>query len=242
MSTVPKNRRKKRKTAETSVQQRGLNLRTIRPLTEKQSEVFDSFYADKNIVMSGLAGTGKTFLALYLAIRDVMDKSMEDVDKVVIVRSAVQSREQGFLPGNIQSKASAYEDPYISICSELFNRGDAYGILKQKMELEFTTTSFIRGVTMKNAVVIIDEFQNMNFSELNTIMTRVGENSRLIFCGDYRQTDLSKPYDKSGFHDFCKILKKMESFDYIDFGIDDIVRSALVKEYIIAGTKTDIQT
>lgn len=205
-----------------------LDLQEIEPLTQNQLLAFES---DKHLVLHGVAGTGKTFISCYLAFDDMIKKYY---DKLVIIRSAVSTRDIGFLPGNESEKASVYEEPYKDICIELFQRGDAYGILKAKGLVHFMTTSFIRGVTLRNATIIVDECQNMSFHELDSIITRIGENCRVIFCGDFRQADLHK----NGLKDFIRVLKAMDSFDLIDFEIKDIVRSQFVKEYIIA--KTDL--
>jgi|TARA_Y100000114_G_scaffold134062_1_gene133906 phosphate starvation-inducible protein PhoH len=201
-----------------------LDLQEIEPLTKNQLVAFES---DKNMVLHGVAGTGKTFISCYLAFDDMIKGSYE---KLVLIRSAVPTRDIGFLPGNEKEKASVYEEPYKDICIELFQRGDAYQILKTKGLVHFMTTSFIRGVTLRNATIIIDECQNMSFHELDSIITRVGQECRIIFCGDFRQADLQK----NGLRDFIRILKAMECFDIIDFEINDIVRSNFVKEYIIA--------
>jgi phosphate starvation-inducible protein PhoH len=201
-----------------------LTLHEIEPLTRNQVKAFES---KKNLLLHGLAGTGKTFISSYLAYDD-MSKGI--YDKLVIIRSAVPTRDMGFLPGTEKEKASVYEEPYKDIANELFQRGDAYGIMKQKNLVEFMTTSFIRGITLRDAVIIIDECQNMSFHELDSIITRMGENCRVIFCGDFRQADLKH----NGMKDFMQILKRMELFDFIDFKVEDIVRSDFVKSYIIA--------
>lgn len=205
-----------------------LDLQTIEPLTQNQLKAFES---EKNLVLHGVAGTGKTYISCYLAFDDMIKGYY---DKLVIIRSAVSTRDIGFLPGNESEKASVYEEPYKDICIELFQRGDAYQILKTKNLVHFMTTSFIRGVTLRNATIIVDECQNMSFHELDSIITRIGENCRVIFCGDFRQADLAK----NGLKDFIRVLKVMDSFDLIDFEIKDIVRSQFVKDYIIA--KTDL--
>ena len=201
-----------------------MTLHEIEPLTRNQVKAFES---KKNLILHGLAGTGKTFISSYLAY-DGMSKGV--YDKLVIIRSAVPTRDMGFLPGTEKEKASVYEEPYKDIANELFQRGDAYGIMKQKNLVEFMTTSFIRGITLRDAVIIIDECQNMSFHELDSIITRMGENCRVIFCGDFRQADLKQ----NGMKDFMQILKRMELFDFIDFQVEDIVRSDFVKSYIIA--------
>ena len=182
-------------------------------------------------MLHGVAGTGKTFISCYLAFDDMVKNIYE---RLVIIRSAVPTRDIGFLPGNEKEKASVYEEPYKDICIELFQRGDAYEILKTKGLVHFMTTSFIRGVTLRNATIMIDECQNMSFHELDSIITRIGQGCRVIFCGDFRQADLAK----NGLQEFVRILKAMEEFEFVDFEIKDIVRSEFVKQYITA--KTDL--
>lgn len=204
----------------------GLDLREIEPLTRNQLKVFES---NKNLVLHGLAGTGKTFISCYLAFDDMAKNCYE---RLVIIRSAVPTRDIGFLPGNMSEKSSVYEEPYRDICNDLFGRGDAYQILKTKNIVDFMTTSFIRGITLRNAVIVIDECQNMSFHELDSVITRMGEHCRVIFCGDFRQADLKN--GQSGMLDFLQILKRMEEFDFIEFEVEDIVRSSFVKNYIIS--------
>lgn len=184
-------------------------------------------------MLHGIAGTGKTFISLYLALEDLLKKNSQ-YNSVVIVRSVVPSRDMGFLPGNVKEKAKVYEEPYKAICDDLFGRGDGYNILREKNLVEFVTTSHLRGMTFNNAIIVADEYQNMTFQELDTLITRTGENSRLIFCGDIRQTDLQRDREKQGILTFTEIVAKIESFASVEFGIDDIVRSELVKQYIIA--------
>ena len=201
-----------------------LSLQEIEPLTQNQLKAFDS---EKHLVLHGVAGTGKTFISCYLAFDDMIKNLYE---KFIVLRSAVPTRDIGFLPGTEKEKTAIYEEPYKDICVELFQRGDAYEILKTKNLVSFMTTSFIRGITLKNSVILVDECQNMSFHELDSIITRVGENSRIIFCGDFRQSDLAK----NGSQDFFRILKAMGQFDLIDFEVKDIVRSGFVKDYITA--------
>ena len=218
-------------------------LLDIEPITENQKKLFESYSQDKHLVAYGTAGTGKTFISFYNALADILDETTP-YEKIYLVRSLVSTREIGFLPGDHEDKADIYQIPYKNMVKYMFQMpSDAdfemlYGNLKAQDSIKFWSTSFIRGTTLDNAIIIVDEFQNLNFHELDSIITRVGENSRIIFCGDASQTDLVKTNDRNGIHDFLNILRKMPSFDIIEFGIDDIVRSGLVKEYIIA--KLDI--
>ena len=214
-------------------------LVNIEPLNDNQKRLFDSYKKSKNIIAYGCAGTGKTFITLYNAMKDVLgDNNL--YEKIYLVRSLVSTREIGFLPGDHEDKADIYQIPYKNMVKYMFQMpSDAdfemlYGNLKSQDTIKFWSTSFIRGTTLDNAIVIVDEFQNLNFHELDSIITRVGENTKIVFCGDASQSDLVKTNDRNGIVDFMNILRKMNSFDIIEFGIDDIVRSGLVKEYLIA--------
>ena len=214
-------------------------LLDIEPITDNQKKLFDSYAEGKHLVAYGTAGTGKTFISLYNALADVLDETTP-YERIYLVRSLVSTREIGFLPGDHEDKADIYQIPYKNMVKYMFQMPtDAdfemlYGNLKAQETIKFWSTSFIRGTTLDNAIIIVDEFQNLNFHELDSIITRVGENSRIIFCGDASQSDLVKTNDRNGIHDFLNILRKMPSFDIIEYGIDDIVRSGLVKEYIIS--------
>lgn len=216
------------------------DMKTIEPLTENQRGFFEAYIDSKVMLLHGVAGTGKTYIALYHALEEALEKS-NPFNKVIIVRSAVPSREIGHLPGDEKEKTEVYTQPYISICEDLFDRSDAYQRLVEQKAVEFMITSFIRGITLDKAIIIVDECQNMTDMELNSIITRVGENSKIIFCGDFRQTDLYKKTDMSGLKKFMAITDMMPSFKTFEFGINDIVRSALVKEYIIARLKYETQ-
>ena len=214
-------------------------LINIEPLTDNQKRLFDSYQNNKQVVSYGAAGTGKTFITLFNALKDVLNENSV-YEKIYIVRSLVATREIGFLPGDYEDKSDIYQVPYKHMVKYMFQMpSDAdfemlYGNLKAQDTIKFWSTSFLRGTTLDNAIVIVDEFQNLNFHELDSIMTRVGENSKICFCGDATQTDLQKTNEKNGIVDFIKILRTMPSFDLIEFGIDDIIRSGIVKEYIIA--------
>jgi len=208
------------------------DLLTFSPITKNQEKTFSAYKNGDHLLLHGIAGTGKTFMSLYLALEEVLDPSSV-YDDVFIVRSAVTTRDIGFLPGDEQEKVSIYEAPYRSICRELFGMKDSYDSLKQQNNVKFMSTSFIRGITINNAVLIVDECQNLNFHELDSIITRVGKNSKVIFCGDYTQTDLTRENDRNGIQKFMRILKEIPSFTTVEFEIDDIVRSDFLKEYII---------
>ena len=214
-------------------------LREIEPLTPNQQILFNSYATGKNIVAYGCAGTGKTFITLYNAIKDVLDEKTP-YEKVYVVRSLVATREIGFLPGDHEDKSTLYQLPYKAMVKYMFEMPTEadfemlYGNLKTQGTISFWSTSFIRGTTLDKAIVIVDEFQNLNFHELDSIITRVGQDSKIMFCGDATQSDLVKTNEKNGVVDFMKILRIMPSVDIIEFGVEDIVRSGLVKEYILA--------
>src|SRR6056300_1437936 len=214
-------------------------MRTIEPLTENQEELFRCYKLDQNLVAYGCAGTGKTFITLYNALQEVLDERTP-YEKIYIVRSLVATREIGFLPGDHEDKSSLYQIPYKNMVKYMFNMPDdasfemLYGNLKTQGTISFWSTSFIRGTTLDNAIILVDEFQNLNFHELDSIITRVGENSKIMFCGDATQSDLVKTSERTGIMDFMRILQNMPSFDTIEFGAEDICRSGLVKEYIMA--------
>lgn len=208
------------------------SLKHIEPLTENQRKTFEAYQQNKNLMLHGIAGTGKSFISLYLALRQVMsDNSV--YKKVVIVRSVVPTRDMGFLPGSSKEKAKVYEAPYYAICTELFGRGDSYEYLKNKNLVEFISTSFIRGITLNDCIIIVDEIANLTLHELDSVITRVGKNCKIIFCGDFRQSDFTREHEKNGLIDFMRIIEKMKHFTSIDFNEHDIVRSSMVKDYII---------
>ena len=211
------------------------DLKTFSPLTDNQKKFFDAYKrGDYFVALHGVAGTGKTFCALYKALEEVLDKS-NPFNKIIVVRSAVQSREIGHLPGDIDEKMDIYQQPYRQICETLFGRKDAWTRLEEQGFVEFISTSFIRGMSFDDAIIIVDEMQNMTFEEIDTVMTRVGYRSKIIWCGDYRQTDLNKKKsDVSGILKFFDIASHMSAFTRIEFTVEDIVRSSLVKDYIVA--------
>ena len=214
-------------------------LKDIEPLTENQEKFFHDYNLDQNIFAYGAAGTGKTFIALYLALKDVLNER-SPYEKIYIVRSLVATREIGFLPGDHEDKSSLYQIPYKNMVKYMFKMPDdnafemLYGNLKNQGTISFWSTSFIRGTTFDNAILLIDEAQNLNFHELDSIITRVGENTKIMFCGDVVQSDLVKQHERNGIIDFIRILRNMSEFSCIEFGIDDIVRSGLVKSYLVS--------
>lgn len=214
-------------------------LKEIDPLTPNQELLYNSYAQNKNVVAYGCAGTGKTFITLYNALQDVLDEN-SPYEKIYIVRSLVATREIGFLPGDHEDKSSLYQIPYKNMVKHMFKMPDdaafemLYGNLKTQGTIGFWSTSFIRGTTLDKSIIIVDEFQNLNFHELDSIITRVGEDTKIMFCGDATQSDLIKTNEKNGIIDFMRILRSMPSFDIVEFSVEDIVRSGLCKEYIIA--------
>ena len=213
-------------------------LTPVKPLTPSQEKVYDAFSKQKNLFLYGAAGTGKTFIAVYLALQEILDEK-SSYDKLYIVRSLVPTREIGFLPGDHEDKAELYQIPYQNMVRYMFKMPDdasfdmLYANLKAQETISFWSTSFLRGTTLDNAIVLVDEMQNLNFHELDSIITRLGVNTKIIFAGDAAQTDLLKTNERNGVLDFMKIIQNMDEFEMVEFGIQDIVRSGLVKSYLI---------
>lgn len=208
------------------------HLLRIDPMSDNQSKAFHGYHKDKNLILSGSAGTGKTFIAMYLALKEVLEGN-GPYKKVVIVRSIVPTRDIGFLPGDEAEKKEAYMIPYIEICNEFFNDKRAFERLQDHGQIEFISTSFIRGTTLNNCIIILDEMQNCVFRELDTVITRVGSRARFIMCGDYYQSDFDKKTDKEGVLNFLKIVDAMKAFTHVEFTWADIVRSDFVRDYIV---------
>ena len=218
------------------------DLVKIEPVTDNQKLVFESYNKGKNQFLYGCAGTGKTFVTLYLAMQEVL-RNDTPYDRVVMVRSLIPTREIGFLPGDEEDKAALYQVPYSNMVQFMFKQPNEqafsmlYDRLKTQGSFYFLSTSFLRGLTFDNSIIIVDECQNLNFHELDTIVTRVGQDSKIMFCGDFMQTDLSKVNERNGLHDFLRILEEMEEFNCLEFNIGDIVRSGFVRNYLIQKTK-----
>ena len=218
------------------------DLVKIEPVTDNQKVVFESYKKGQNQFLYGCAGTGKTFVTLYLAMQEVL-RNDTPYDRVVMVRSLIPTREIGFLPGDEEDKAALYQVPYSNMVQYMFKQPNEqafsmlYDRLKTQGSFYFLSTSFLRGLTFDNSIIIVDECQNLNFHELDTIVTRVGQDSKIMFCGDFMQTDLSKVNERNGLHDFLRILEEMEEFNCLEFNIGDIVRSGFVRNYLIQKTK-----
>jgi len=221
------------------------DLVSIKPITDNQKEVFSTWKKGLNQFLFGAAGTGKTFVSLYLALQEIMDLK-KPADKVILVRSLIPTREIGFLPGDEEDKSALYQVPYRNMVQFMFEMPNEqafnglYDKLKSQGSLYFLSTSFLRGLTFDNSIIIVDECQNLNFHELDTIITRVGQDSKIMFCGDFGQTDLVRNNEKNGLHDFMRILEEMNEFNCTEFTIGDIVRSGFVRSYLINKTKMGI--
>ena len=215
------------------------HLKDIEPLTDNQEKAFEAYNQGKNLFMYGCAGTGKSFVAMYLALKEIISGN-SPYEKLYIVRSLVPTREIGFLPGDHEDKSNLYQIPYKNMCKYMFKMPDdpafdmLYDNLKAQNTISFWSTSFLRGTTLDNAIILVDECQNLNFHELDSIITRVGTDTKIIFCGDVKQTDLIKTNEKNGILDFMRILELMDEFSSIEFGIEDIVRSGLIKSYLLS--------
>ena len=216
----------------TSLKLRLEDMEEVQPVTDNQRKAVEAYDSGDSLVLAGSAGTGKTFIALSLALEDVLDKEVP-YDKVVIVRSIVPTRDIGYLPGDEEEKKDAYTSPYRSICAELFQNADAWTKLKTAGTVQFMSTSFIRGLTISNAIIVLDEMQNLTFHELDSIITRVGDNCKFIMCGDYYQSDFTKETDKTGILKFLSIIEQLRNFTVVEFGWEDIVRSDFVRDYIM---------
>jgi len=221
------------------------DLVEIKPITDNQKLVFESYKKGLNQFLFGCAGTGKTFVSMYLAFQDVL-KNETPYERVVMVLSLIPTREIGFLPGDEEDKAALYQVPYSNMVQFMFKQPNEqafnmlYDRLKAQGSFYFLSTSFLRGLTFDNSIIIVDECQNLNFHELDTIVTRVGQDSKIIFCGDFMQTDLTKMNERNGLHDFLRILEEMKQFNCVEFDIGDIVRSGFVRDYLIQKTKLGI--
>jgi phosphate starvation-inducible protein PhoH len=207
------------------------SLIDVSPLTPSQLEFFDKYDQDYGLVLSGSAGCGKTFIALFKALEEA--KASNYKKTVTIVRSVVPTRDMGFLPGTQKEKEAAYTTPYESLVNSLYGDSNAWETLCGMGVIQFITTSYIRGITIKNSIIIVDECQNCNFHELDSIITRIGSGSRIIFAGDYNQSDFTHKKDKDGFGKFLKILNRLNYFHEIQFDWSDIVRDGVVRDYVM---------
>ena len=222
-------------------------MHKMHPLTDNQAKLFDSYERGQNILAYGSPGTGKTHVLLYNALKDVLNERTP-YDKIIIVRSTVQSLEIGFVPGNVGEKIAPFESPYKHMVKSMFDLNTdedfemLYGLLKNENVLDFMCVSFLRGTTFDNCILIVDECQNLNYHHLSTIITRVGQDSKIFFAGDSKQSDLVKQSERKGFLDFAEVLKRMEEFDLVQFGIEDVIRSGIVRSFLIAEHEYEQET
>lgn len=226
----------RKKTAAAEAKSQHFSLKKIKPLTENQERTFEAYEQGNHLVLSGSAGSGKSFLAMYLGLKELLEENSH-YNKIIIIRSAVPTRDLGFVPGTLEEKAKIYQEPYQNIVNELIGRGDAWHFLLNKEIIEFQTTSFLRGLTFRNCIIVFDEFQSATFHEIDTVLTRIGENCRFILCGDLNQNDLNNKKEKSGLMDVISILENLPEVIHIQFKHDDIVRSGFVRLYLIEKEK-----
>ena len=212
----------------------GITPKAARKYKRKnQEKAFESWQHNENLVLAGSAGTGKTFIAMYLALQSTLEPATP-YHKTVVIRSIVPTRDVGYLPGSLQEKAEPFEEPYKQISLELFDYDSAvYNKLINNHQMEFLTTSFIRGLTIDNSIIIVDEMQNLNFHELDSVITRVGENTRIIFSGDYHQSDFKDGHERDGIQKFLRIVEQLKNFEVVTFNWQDIVRSGFLRDYIM---------
>lgn len=211
----------------------GLSINSFWPKTDNQGKVFDLYQEDKNLLLYGTAGTGKTFLSLYLSLKEILSGN-SCRKKLIIYRTAQPTKQIGFLPGDEKEKAAVYEAPYRGLCEVLFGRADAYEVLKQRGVIDFRLTSFVGGTTIDNAIILIDEVQNMSTVEWFHVLSRTGLNSKVMLCGDSKQDVLTNKRfnETSGFQELLKVSEDIPSMESVQFNIDDIVRSGFVRELI----------
>jgi phosphate starvation-inducible protein PhoH len=226
----------KKKTAAEEVQKQHYVLRKVAPLTKNQEKAFEAYENGKHLVLSGSAGSGKSFLALYLALKELLEQRSY-YKQIIIIRSAVSARDIGFVPGTLEEKSKIYIEPYKNIVNELIGRGDSWYFMTNKDIIDFQTTSFLRGMTFSDCIIIFDEIQNCTFHEIDTVLTRIGENCRFILCGDYNQNDLSLKREKTGIQEALRILENIQNIDMVKFEVEDVVRSGFVKDYLIQKEK-----
>ena len=211
----------------------------VKPITPLHEDTFRAFFESdyKSLAITGQAGTGKTLIGTYLALNELLRKD-SPIDTFIIVRSIVQTRDMGFLPGDLDEKMEPYEAPYRDIFHKIFERPTAYNHMKNSKNggaVVFVPTSFVRGVTWDNSIILLDETQNMTMHEIDSVLTRVGENSRVIMVGDREgQDDLKSKREVSGFDRAFEIAKTMGEFSTFEYGDAECVRSGFVRSWGIA--------
>lgn len=211
------------------------DLKNIKPISSAQRMLFESYLAhDNHVVANGFPGTGKTYLSFWLGLNSVLSPD-EPQDRIIVVRSAVPARDIGFLPGDAKEKMAPFEVAYKDIVHDLIGKSTSYEDMCEAGKIEFMPTSFLRGLTWDNAVVILDEIQNLTWQEIHTVMTRIGKNTRVLVCGDVSQNDLqNKRNEETGIGNFLTVAERMNTFDIVNFTKHDVVRSGFVKDWILA--------
>ena len=202
--------------------------RLIKPRSKKQTEYFNMVKNKQMVFCCGPAGTGKTYLAVAFAVSMLKSGA---VDKIILTRPAVEAGERlGFLPGDIKEKI----DPYLRPIYDALNDMLSFSEVLKKIEsgfIEIAPLAFMRGRTLSNAFIILDESQNTTSVQMKMFLTRLGENSKMIINGDLSQVDLPSG-TKSGLRESIKILDNIDDIGFIEFGNKDVVRNPLVSKIV----------
>lgn len=208
----------------------GSTGRPVRARTVNQLQLVRAYASNDMIIAEGPAGTGKTYTAIALAVRALKN---HEVKKIVLTRPAVEAGERlGFLPGDMKNKL----DPYLQPLYDALNDMIPYRKLEQWLEdgiVQIAPLAFMRGRTLENSFVILDEAQNATISQLKMFLTRMGMNSKFILTGDTTQIDLPRRSD-SGLIQAIRLLTGIEGISIVKFDERDIVRHKLVKDIVRA--------
>lgn len=204
--------------------------RPIKSKSENQQKLIDAYYENDMIFAVGPAGTGKTYLSIALAVKALKEKTAK---KIILSRPAVEAGEKlGFLPGDIKDKIDPYLQPLYDALEDMLP-GVKLQDMMEKRIIQICPLAFMRGRTLSDAIVILDEAQNTTPAQLRMFLTRMGWNTKMIITGDLTQVDLPKQ-SKCGLREALSILKNTEGIAMIYFNQKDIVRHKLVTRIVNA--------